>query len=510
MGPAEGGLPTPHGPSTPRRPGCSSGPSGNADAGQLTPGGRGGRPLWLPSWNLRNSLVPPDWSLRDTLRRRRGPAARTDKEHLITGVLSREGGFAIMLQVTGIAIRAQEMHVAAALRDKGYAPFFSSRLAETGATPSREGKASSPRSAASTWESTRCSVSQKTSPGRPRPWRSARTGEASPSSTSTDRRQAAAHGREGRRSGSTYKLKATARSLGGRHSVVIAGDTNIYMDATTNPATEHFRAGWEACGLWRATAGGVEDMTPTLQPSRHRVDTFLVNERLLPWSLPESVWARGMAQPRMVGSDHLPVPLALRGLLNAAGHGAMPSCYSHMEGCLLPYDAEARPSNAACGQGSPPRRMSPPWRPGWAPRSSTPTGPCPRPQWTRCSNTSTQRMTPWHTWWDTGSRPRRGRTWREGTPLRAGIGSRRRSSATTSWQRALRLTEVLRGASPMFRPATQGQLKEELARQAVALEEDIRHLRALLAADGKSAIKDFWRRHAQDIAQRWRALRGAI
>ena len=39
-----------------------------------------------------------------------------------------------MLRETGIATRAQEMHVAAPLRDKGYTPFFSSRLAETGAT----------------------------------------------------------------------------------------------------------------------------------------------------------------------------------------------------------------------------------------------------------------------------------------------------------------------------------------------------------------------------------------
>ena len=60
---------------------------------------------------------------------------------------------------------------------------------------------------------------------------------------------------------------------------------------------------------------------------------------------------------------------------------------------------------------------------------------------------------------------------------------------------ALRLTEELRGASPGFGPATQGQLQEELERQAAALKEDIRHLRALLAADGKRAIKDFWRRH---------------
>ena len=75
---------------------------------------------------------------------------------------------------------------------------------------------------------------------------------------------------------------------------------------------------------------------------------------------------------------------------------------------------------------------------------------------------------------------------------------------------ALRLTEELRGVSPGFHPATQGQLQEELERQAAALEEDIRHLRTLLAAERKRAIKDFWRRNAQDIAQRWKARQGAI
>ena len=84
-------------------------------------------------------------------------------------------------------------------------------------------------------------------------------------------------------------------------------------------------------------------MTPTLHPSRHRVDTFLVNEPLLPWSLRESVWARGMAHPRVIRSDHLPVRLALLGLLNAAGGAAVPTTYSHTEGHLLPYDAEAEP-----------------------------------------------------------------------------------------------------------------------------------------------------------------------
>ena len=36
---------------------------------------------------------------------------------------------------------------------------------------------------------------------------------------------------------------ATARSLGGRHPVVNAGDINMYTDATTNPAMQHFRSG---------------------------------------------------------------------------------------------------------------------------------------------------------------------------------------------------------------------------------------------------------------------------
>ena len=75
---------------------------------------------------------------------------------------------------------------------------------------------------------------------------------------------------------------------------------------------------------------------------------------------------------------------------------------------------------------------------------------------------------------------------------------------------ALRLTEALRGASPGFRPATQSQLPEALERRPATLEEDIRHLRALLLANRKRAIKYFWRRHAQDIAQRWKAVPGAI
>ena len=383
-----------------------------------------GDALWLLSWNLRNGLVPPDRSLQDTLWRRRGPAACTDKEHLITGMLPQEGGFAIMLQETGIASQAQEMHVAAALRDKRYTAFFSSRLAETGATStSRRAGLLTAVSSKYVAEHEVLSFTEIV-PGKAAALE-IRTDGGGLTLINVHGPQAGCSPWAGRAAfWADIQMYATARSLGGRHLVVIAGDTNIYMDVPTNPATEHFRAGWEACGFRRAAAGGEEEMTPTLYPSRHRLDTFLVNEPLLPWSLRESAWARGMAHPQVVSSDHLPVRLALPGLLSAAGRAAMPTPYSHTEGRLLPENAEAAPVQH--------------WRPGWVPQSSTTTGPCPRPRWTRCSNTSTRRMTPWRMWWDAGSHPRRGRTRRRGTSRRAESGSRQRSSAMTPWQRARR------------------------------------------------------------------------
>ena len=258
-------------------------------------------------------------------------------------MLPREGGFALMLQETGIATRAQEMHVAAALRDKGYTPFFSSRLAETGATStSRGGGLLTAVSSKYVAEQGVVSFTEIV-PGKAAALEIRMDGGGL-TLINVHGLQAGCSPWAGRAEfWADTKMYATSRSLGGRHPVVIAGDTNVYMDATTNPAKEHFQAGWEACGFRRVTAGGAEDMTPTLHPSRHRVDTFLVNEPLLPWSLRESVWARGMAHPQVVGLDHLPVCLALPGLLNAAGHATMRSPYSHTEGRLIPYDAEAAP-----------------------------------------------------------------------------------------------------------------------------------------------------------------------
>ena len=50
-----------------------------------------------------------------------------------------------MLQVTGIADWAQEMHVAPALRDNGHIAFLRSRLAEMGSTSTSRGGGGAPR-----------------------------------------------------------------------------------------------------------------------------------------------------------------------------------------------------------------------------------------------------------------------------------------------------------------------------------------------------------------------------
>ena len=267
-------------------------------------------------------------------------------------------------------------------------------------------------------------------------------------------------------------------------------------------------------------AGGAEDLTPTLQPSRHRVDAFLLNKLLLPWSLRESVWARGVAQPQVIDSDHLPVRLPLPGLLTAAGHATMSTPYSHTEGRLLPYDAEAAPVQHCL----------------WAAVTAAPDDPSLAP-WLGAEEQQAYGSMPaaavdkvfehLHAAHDAlacavgrrqpspaGTDPAGGDPPESGKRLQAAIlrYDTLAACAPAAYQSeaALRLMEELRGASPGIRPATQGQLQAELERQAAALEEDIRHLHALLAADRKRAIKEIWRRHAPDIAQPWKAVRGAI
>ena len=169
-------------------------------------------------------------------------------------MLPEEGGFAIMLQETGIATRAQEMHVAATLRDKGYTPFFSSWLAETGATStSRGGGLLTAVSSKYVAEFEVLSFTEIV-PGKAAALEICADGGGL-TLINVHGPQAGCSPWAGRAAFlADIQMYATARSLSGRHPVVIAGDTNVYMDATSNSATEHFRAGWEACGFQRATA----------------------------------------------------------------------------------------------------------------------------------------------------------------------------------------------------------------------------------------------------------------
>ena len=200
-----------------------------------------GDALWLLSWNLRNGLVPPDRPLRDTLRRRRGPAACTDKEHLITGMLPQEGGFAIMLQETGIATRAQEMHVAAALRDKEYTAYFSSRLAETGATStSRGGGLLTAVSSKYVAEHEVLSFTEIV-PGKAAALKIRTDGGGL---TLINVHGPQAGGRDGRRSGPTYKcMPRHAASAGGTRWSSPATPTSTWMSPPTRPRSISEQAG---------------------------------------------------------------------------------------------------------------------------------------------------------------------------------------------------------------------------------------------------------------------------
>ena len=353
-------------------------------------------------------------------------------------MLPKEGGFAIKLQETGIVTRAQGMHVAAALRDKGYTTFFSSRLAETGSTSTpRGGGLLTAVSTKYVAEHELLSFTEFV------------PGKAAALDICTDKGGLILINVHGPQAGCSpwagraalwpdIQMYATARSLGGRHPVVIAGDTNIYIDATTNPATDHICVGLKPCGFRRARPGRLEDMTPTLHPFWHRVDTFLVNETLLSRSLREGVWAHGMAHPQVIGSDHLPVCLALRNPLFAAGHAAVPTPYSHTEGRLLPYDAKAAPVQRCLRLAVTAAQDEPPLAPwfGSAEQHAYRSMPA------AAANKVFEHL---HAAHDAlahtvgpDNRPRRGLTRREETLLRAGRGYKRRSCATTPWQRARR------------------------------------------------------------------------
>ena len=142
-------------------------------------------------------------------------------------MLPQEGGFAIMLKETGIGTRAQEMHVTAALRDKGYTPSFSSRLTGTGATfTSRGGGLLTAVSSKYVAEHEVLSFTEIV------PRKAAaleiRTDGGGVTLINVHEPQAGCSLWAGRAAfWANIQMCATARRLGGRHPVVIAGDTNV-------------------------------------------------------------------------------------------------------------------------------------------------------------------------------------------------------------------------------------------------------------------------------------------
>ena len=220
-------------------------------------------------------------------------------------------------------------------------------------------------------------------------------------------------------------------------------------------------------------------MTPTLHPAWHRVDTFLVNSPLLPWSRRESVWARGMAHPQVVGSDHPPVRLALPGLLNAAGHATMPTPQSHTEGRLLLYDAEAAPVRRCLWAAVNAAQDEPFLAPWQGPAEQQAHGSMPTAavdkvfEHLHAAHDALARVVGRRQPSPAETDPAGGDPPESGKPLQAAI---LRYDTLAAWapvayqadaarhgirsEAALRLKEELRGASPGYHPATQGQLQE--------------------------------------------------
>ena len=211
-----------------------------------------------------------------------------------------------------------------------------------------------------------------------------------------------------------------------------------------------------------------------------------------------------MAQPQVIGFDHLPVRLALPGLLNAVGHVAIPTPYSHTEGGLLPYDAEAAPVQHCLSAAVAAAQDEPSLAPWLGPAEQHAYGSMPKAavdkvfEHLHAAHEALARVVGCRQPSPAGTDPAERDPPENGKRLQAAVlrYDTLAACAPAAYQAdpgrhgirseaALRVAEELRGASPRFCPTTQGQLQEELERQAAALEEDSRQLRALLAADRK-------------------------
>ena len=272
-------------------------------------------------------------------------------------MLPQEGGFAIMLQEAGIANRAQEMHVAAALSDKGYISFFSSRLAETGSSPtSRGGGLLTAVSSRYVAEHEVFSFTELV------------PGKAAALEIRTDKGGLTLINVHGPEAGSSPL--GAMRGVLGRHTNIRHGAQPWWMapgdhrwrhqhlhGCRYKPSHGAFPLRLGGLGLpeGQGRQGGRHDPPALPVPTE---GGHLPGQQAPPAMAPAGKrLGQGHGHPEVVGSDHLPVGLVLPGLLDTAGQAAVPTPYSHTEVRLLPYDTPSHPSSAACGRRSPPHKI---------------------------------------------------------------------------------------------------------------------------------------------------------
>ena len=184
-----------------------------------------------------------------------------------------------------------------------------------------------------------------------------------------------------------------------------------------------------------------------------------------------------MADPQVISSDHLPVCLALPGLLTAAGRTMMPTPYSHTEGRLFPYDAEAAPVQHCLWAAVTAAQDEPSLAPWLGPAEQHANGSMPAAAVDRvfehlhAAHDALARRVGRRQPSPVGTDPAGGDPPESGKRLQAAVlrYDTLAACAPAAYQAdaarhgiwselALRLAEELRGASPGFCPATQGKL----------------------------------------------------
>ena len=318
-------------------------------------------------------------------------------------------------------------------------------------------------------------------------------------------------------------MYAAAKSAGGTRAVFLGGDFNVWLESPRHPTTTRFRALWEQCGFRMAGPEREEDRRPTRVG--HRLDSFLRNSPLVPWTTRERPHLAPGRSRASLGSDHGPVVLDIP--LVVAGKGSVTSmAYSHAQGRLHAIrpdspgfrEAAAAVLQKACGE----RQLQ-----AWL--SSD--------QDTATMGTSEEQAVfdLLYAFRDdvsrvTGVRMPSGMDQQylygqaETEASLAQILSDQQALAWRAhelWQRdavaaglhsqeVTALLQHLRRVDPDLSPASVEDLRAALDQQLRQLGTRVEELRGFLRSNRRWSIKDYWRGRVPDLQLRWTVIRGAI